>query len=642
MAVVLAVPTCLLLVIFVLAVKSQVALYRDASQTRAEIGVSLDIQSLVHELQAERGTTNGLLGGDERYRSQMVSARERVDALRRQLRNEPVVQSTLQQFNLLSGTRADVDSNIADRAKTLRFYTTAITALINADPAADTTTRGDRQLRDGLAAVQALAQAKESAALERSLLNGVFAVGSFRRSEFLQFTEARAVRVAAIDRYRKAATAAERTALDKAFSTPSAKRVDAAETEAEGGADGSALNVDPANWWLATGALDNDLYGVQLGVAGDVSARAQTLSDQATRSLILFHVYAFLAAALVAAATLLAARSITRPLDALAQEADEIARNRLPDTVVRIQSGEIPTPPEPGAAPRRGAREITEVVAALRNVERTAVGLATEQAVLRRNTSESLANLGRRNQGLIRRQLGLITTLENKELDPEALGELFELDHLATRMRRNAESLLVLVDERTPRPRTGTASSLELVQSALGEVEQYRRVAVADIDGCRVRGHAVAELSHLLAELVENALSFSPPDESVDIHGWRDGAEYCLAVIDHGVGMNPADLARSNARLAGEEAFLVAPTRFLGHYVVGRLAGRLGVEVLLSDTPGGGVSALVTLPARLLTADAAEPSFAAAAAAAAKPRTPQQVSSMLNGFRAGVARGESR
>ncbi|WP_405623312.1 sensor histidine kinase [Streptomyces sp. NBC_00076] len=198
-------------------------------------------------------------------------------------------------------------------------------------------------------------------------------------------------------------------------------------------------------------------------------------------------------------------------------------------------------------------------------------------------------------------------------------------------MRRNAESLLVLVDERSPQIGSVTATSLELVQSALGEVEQYRRVVIAEVEPRRISGRAVAELSHLLAELVENALTFSPPEQSVDVHGWADGDDYCIAVVDHGVGMSPEDLARANARIAGEEAFLVAPTRYLGHYVVGRLATRLDVEVLLSDTPGGGVSALVTLPAKILAPDEAPP-----------PDRRTYVSSMLNGFRAGVARAEAR
>ncbi|WP_374064466.1 ATP-binding protein [Streptomyces himalayensis] len=152
-------------------------------------------------------------------------------------------------------------------------------------------------------------------------------------------------------------------------------------------------------------------------------------------------------------------------------------------------------------------------------------------------------------------------------------------------MWRNAESLLVLVGEHTPRPGTVTASGREVVQSALAEVEQYQRVVVADVEHCWVRGPVVADLAHLLAELIENALTFSPPHEPVDVHGWTDGEDYCIAVVDHGIGLSAADLERCNARLAGEEAFLVAPTRFLGHYVVGQLARRLNAEVRLFDTP---------------------------------------------------------
>ncbi|MCZ0987982.1 hypothetical protein O1M54_23980 [Streptomyces diastatochromogenes] len=261
----------------------------------------------------------------------------------------------------------------------------------------------------------------------------------------------------------------------------------------------------------------------------------------------------------------------------------------------------MPTEPEAAEVPAT-AREITRLVAALRNVERTAVGLAAEQAVLRRNSTESLASLGRRNQALLSRQLGLITTLESQELDPNALAELFELDHLATRMRRNAESLLVLAGEEPPARRwPGTVTVTEVVQSAVSEVEQYQRVAVTDIEPCRVRGHCVAELSHLLAELVENALMFSPPQQPVAVYGWRDGGEYCLAVVDRGIGMTAQRMAQANALLSGQGgSLLAAPTRFLGHHVVGALATRLGAHVELRATEGSGVTAYVALPTRLV------------------------------------------
>jgi K+-sensing histidine kinase KdpD len=155
-----------------------------------------------------------------------------------------------------------------------------------------------------------------------------------------------------------------------------------------------------------------------------------------------------------------------------------------------------------------------------------------------------------------------------------------------------------------------------------------------------VRGHAVADVAHLLAELIENGLTFSPPTEPVEVHGWYDTDDdtYCFAVIDHGIGMSEADKERAGARLsdAGEEAFLAAPTRFLGHLVVGRLAHRLGdgAQVHLFDTTGGGLSALLALPGRLL-APVEAPS-------ASPPPARPAVSSLLNGFRAGVARAEAR
>ncbi|GGL17001.1 sensor histidine kinase [Streptomyces flaveus] len=631
MTVILAVPTCLLLVVVGLAVDDHLQDYRDARDTRAQIDVTLRIQDLVHNLQAERTFTNGLLAGDKSYRNRLDRRRDQVDAFRREVREEPVVAVAMNRLEQLTAIRDSVDSGSADRTKTHTYYTGVIGALNAADPTADKVTRGDRRLRDDLAALQALAEAKEAGSQEGSLLSGVLAAGSFRGTNFLDFVDRRVTRISAMSRFFELATPAQRDAVMKMFSSPVTRRLDTIENAALKASDGSRIRVDGTGFADDMLRVDATVHQAQRRVDSDVQARAKTLSDEATASLAGYLALGALVLAALIAAAVMAGRSITRPLNALAREADDVAQRRLPQTMARIQAGEL-VPAEDERQPQRSAQEITRVVAALHNVEHAALGLAAEQAVLRRNTAESLTSLGRRNQGLVRRQLALITALEQQELDPEALAELFELDHLATRMRRNAESLLVLVDERTPQIRTTTASSLELVQSAIGEVEQYRRVAIAQIEPRRISGRAVAELSHLLAELVENALTFSAPEQPVEVHGWGDRGEFDIAVVDHGVGMSPEDLARANARIAGEEAFLVAPTRYLGHYVVGRLARRLGVEVLLSDTPGGGVSALVTLPARLLAPDDD----------AAPPDRRKYVSSMLNGFRAGVARAEAR
>ncbi|WP_234441464.1 nitrate- and nitrite sensing domain-containing protein [Streptomyces scabiei] len=675
MTVVITVPICLLLAVAGLSMYDRAEALGDARTTRAEVGLSLRVQALVHQLQRERGLTNGLLGGEESFRTPLTATRKRVDTALRGMRHEPAVAEVIQRhLRRLTAIRAAADkdtpddkdtptdsdtegtadrdtvgTDTADRTATLAFYTTAVNALNAVDPVTETATRADRQLRDGLAALQELAAAKESVALERGLLNGVFAEGAFHGGEYLTFTEVRATRVAALTRFRQVATAPERAALKNAFGTKAAQRATTYENQAEGAADGSALRADASTWWDAMTVLVDDLYAVQQSVGDDVRDRADRLSHEAELGLAAYLVAGTLMAALVAGLAAFASRSLTRPLGALAAAAHDVARHRLPATVARIQQapqdqGEVLPPEEAPDAPEAGllggAAEIAEVAASLRQVEHTALHLAAQQAGLRRNTTESLANLGRRNQNLVRRQLSLITRLERQELDPDALAELFELDHLATRMRRNAESLLVLAGQNPPRPTAAPADGLEVVQSAVAEVEQYRRVLIAAVEPVRVRGHAVADVAHLLAELVENGLNFSPPTEPVEVHGWYDTDDdtYCFAVVDHGIGMSEADKERARARLSesGEEALLAAPTRFLGHLVVGRLVHRLGegAQVQLFDTPGGGLSALLVLPGRLLAP--------AQNGSATPPPARPAVSALLNGFRAGVARAEAR
>jgi signal transduction histidine kinase len=616
MAIVLAVPTCLLLALTGLGVAGRASDWSAARATEAHVGVLLRVQDVVREVQRERGLTNGLLGGAEEYRDDVRQQRERTDAAEEKLTaaldeergDLPRAAATaLDAAELplaaLTATRTGVDAGTADRTTTLNTYTKAVTALIDAESAG--APGGDGRIAQGVQALQALARATEAVALERGSLNGVFAAKHFRSGEYLAFTEIRATRVAALGQFRQLAGRAQESALGKAFATAAARRVTGYEKQAESGADGSALDVAPARWWADMTTLVDGLHGVQKEVGDDVRAQAADAGDSATRELVGFLALGALILAVATALAVFSARSITRPLGALADEADAVAGTRLPEAVRRIQQADPDTPPAAEEAKPQlpgSAREITRLAAALRNVERTAVDLAAEQAVLRRNSTESLASLGRRNQALLGRQLGLITTLESQELDPDALGELFELDHLATRMRRNAESLLVLAGEESPaRSWSGTIAVADVVRSAVAEVEQYQRVAAVDLQQCRIRGHAVAELSHLLAELVENALMFSPPKQPVEVYGWRDGTEYCLAVVDRGIGMTRERMDQANSLLTGRGgALLTAPTRFLGHHVVGALAARLGAHVELRPTQGTGVTAYVALPARLV------------------------------------------
>jgi len=234
----------------------------------------------------------------------------------------------------------------------------------------------------------------------------------------------------------------------------------------------------------------------------------------------------------------------------------------------------------------------------------------TEQAALRTSISDLLHNLARRSQGLVDRQLELIDELERNEVDPDRLDELFRMDHLATRMRRNVENLIVLsgVDQR--RRWSASVPLRDVVEAAVAEVEDYSRVQVAGVHDLPLAGQAASDVAHLLAELVENATSFSSPTTTVEVSGGPTGNGYVIEIEDHGIGMSDIELDEANRRLAEPLAADVAVSRMMGFHVVGRLAARHGIRVQLRHCWFGGVTALVLLPAALLGSEGEHPAMA--------------------------------
>jgi signal transduction histidine kinase len=237
---------------------------------------------------------------------------------------------------------------------------------------------------------------------------------------------------------------------------------------------------------------------------------------------------------------------------------------------------------------------------------RLAADLATVQSVVeqRRSVSELFVNLARRNQSLLDRQLELIGDLEQRERSPDALSDLFQLDHLATRIRRNAESLLVLSGDDPPRRWGRPVPLSEVVRAAAAEVEDFRRVEVLVSEHLEVSGRAVADLSHLLAELIENATTFSPPTSEVRVRSHLAaglGGSHVLSIEDTGIGMPADDLVAANELLAEPPEVDLRRSSMLGFHVVGRLAERYRIDVRLAATPGGGLTALVTMPDDLVS-----------------------------------------
>ena len=355
---------------------------------------------------------------------------------------------------------------------------------------------------------------------------------------------------------------------------------------------------------------DESYAAYQDAVADQINERSESLRDAARNRQLWFLALAFVVLGTAIVLTWLVSRSITKPLRSLTRQAKEMAERRLPDAVIDIletplgDDVQVPTV-DPVVVHTRD--EVADVSTALNTVQDTALDLAVEQAVLRRNIADSFVNLGRRNQNLLGRQLDFITELETNETDPDTLSNLFRLDHLATRMRRNAESLLVLAGIEPPRKWAAPVRLTDVIRAALGEVEDYQRVTVRGVEPATIIGSAAADLAHLLAELIENALVFSPPDQTVDIRGRTRPDGYTLAVIDSGLGMPPTDVTDANRRLAGAESFTIAPSKYLGHYVAGNLAARHNIHVTLDNSPGNGITATIDLPPTLLTTDSALP-----------------------------------
>jgi len=340
-----------------------------------------------------------------------------------------------------------------------------------------------------------------------------------------------------------------------------------------------------------------------------VDARTRSLHDEAEAARRL---YLMAAVAVVGAAVIVAwwvSRSITRPLRALSVQARDIATDRLPTAVQDILDappGEDLVIREPQPIVVDSRDEVADVASAFNDVQHSAIGLAVEQAALRRNVAESYVNLGRRNQSLLSRLLDAVGELEQGETDPRRQAQLYKLDHLATRIRRNAESLLVLSQADADAGSQVPVAVASVVRAALGEVEDHERVLVRSLEPALVTGAASADLAHLLAELIENGLRHSPPRELVEVTGRVAGEGYQINIVDHGLGMTPDEIDRANQRLAGTESFAVTPAKYLGHYVTAVLAARHDITVSLEGSVVVGIAARVVLPPALIVEEGAE------------------------------------
>ncbi|MEV0703715.1 nitrate- and nitrite sensing domain-containing protein [Saccharopolyspora sp. NPDC050389] len=372
--------------------------------------------------------------------------------------------------------------------------------------------------------------------------------------------------------------------------------------------DAGTAAFAPDQWRGAVQVLTQAVDTSQANARAAGAAQAESASRSVTTEAALTVLLGLLAVLLALAVSVRIGRGMVIELVGLRDSALELANRRLPQAMRRLRAGEkIDIDADvPVVAPGEG--EIGQVGDALNAVQRSALQAAAERAELLTGVSGVFVNLARRSQSLVHRQLGILDGMERRTEDLAALEDLFRVDHLATRMRRHAEGLIIMSGAAPGRAWRQPVPLMDLVRSAVSEVEDYARVEIRRMPGLSVLGSSVSDVTHLFAELVENATTFSPPDSTVLVHGEPVGTGFVVEIEDRGLGMSAERLDEANRLITEAHRLELFESDRLGLYLVSRLANRQGITVSLRRSPYGGTTAVVLLPMSILASEpAAEP-----------------------------------
>ncbi|MEU6511856.1 nitrate- and nitrite sensing domain-containing protein [Streptomyces sp. NPDC046942] len=445
-------------------------------------------------------------------------------------------------------------------------------------------------------------RAAEALAQEDALLSGARTTEGLRGERLRLFSAAAAARRSLTETAVADLPTAQRAAWRDLADSGSYASLGSAEDKIVTAVPGArqAGAAPQAAWNAAHARVQDGMRDIATDTGRAVAGRA----DPVTRGLLSPAGAAVLLGLAAVVASLVISvrigRGLVVELVSLRNDALEIARRKLPEAMRRLRAGEeLDIQAEAPAGPP-AEDETGQVSEALTTVHRAALHAAVERAELASGISGVFVNLARRSQVLVHRQLSLLDSMERRSDDPDELSDLFRLDHLTTRMRRHAESLIILSGAAPGRAWRMPVSLTNVVRAAVSEVEDYARVEVRRLPEAHVIGAAVADLTHLLAELVENAAQFSPPHTRVRVTGEPVGNGYALEIEDRGLGMSAETLAEANRRIEQSEALDLFDSDRLGLFVVSRLASRHDVRVHLRTSPYGGTTAVVLLPTALL------------------------------------------
>lgn len=614
-------PTLVAVVLAISSAFSSWSSVADYAQASDLVRVNQQINTLVDALQQERDVTAVYVAsGRTRSGDEVEGARTDVDEAAADYRaaidgidvaeSEGLADDVKRADDALSGLsfvrNAVTDASLTEGAIRATYTDTIakLYALVVFDPAGT-----NSRLAGDLRVLGDIFVVKENASQARAELGAIVATGAFTIGKLQDFTGVLARQRAAVEAFQTDASDEQRTLYANAVQGVPVSRVQTDQTSAVEQATAERLTIDPTTSFAAATEKLAMLRTAQTQLLDGAIAAIDGFHDDALFSAWIAIGTLALVVVLAVVVSTAVARSMSRSLRRLRSSALHVAEDWLPEITQRLRLTNVEAMAEVHVArvDVDAEDEIGEVARAFDSIAAACARLVRDQVELRVSMNSGFINLARRNQLCAERILRALDEWEQDELDTERLQKLFVIDHLATRMRRTDDSLMVIAGAQTITKRTGPRSLDDVVGAALSEVEHYTRVVrrVAG-DGVVVVGHAVPDVVHLLSELLDNATTFSPPSSQVTVGFMRTPTHPGAVVVlvrDHGVGLSPERLAELNQRITAPEAIDGSMVRSMGLIVVGRLAARHRISVKLGPTEGGGVTATVVLPQQVLVGE---------------------------------------
>ncbi|WP_322755545.1 nitrate- and nitrite sensing domain-containing protein [Frankia sp. Cas3] len=612
---ILILPLVALTIFSAIQVRTNLASVSASDRIRTLADFSVKVNDLIDALQEERYATSTFVGSGFRSGAEDTLARRgptdtALGTYQTEAAGLPasatkdlqaVLGSIQRELGTLPDHRQAVDQKQVDRTKNATFYNKIITDLLGLIAQVGLGT-DNAELVSHAASLTSMTRAKEAAAQQRGNVSIIiFHQSSVAVIKLIQSNAG--AEDAWIAQFRTTASQQQQDFYDKTIGSTANSVSQMRDGVVFATQLDQQITVDPLQWVKATEDKLARMSTVENQLSTDLTNQSNAIASTATRGAWLGGLAVALVLAVSIGISLLVASPMIRQLRRLRGAALEVANKSLPDVVERLHKGEaVNIEAEAFPLAIRTKDEIGQVADAFTTVHRVAVRTAVEQAAMRKSIGDTFLNLARRSQALIHRQLKVIDGLERKETDPDELAELFRLDHLATRMRRHAEDLIVLSGSKPARGWRRPVPLKDVVRGAVAEVEDYTRVKVLPISGSAVGGHAVGDVIHMLAELIENATSFSPPHTPVHVSGHEVSNGCVVEVEDRGLGMTDEEYSAVNERLSNPPPFDLQTSERLGLFVVGRLAQRHSIQVQLRPSPYGGTLGIVLLPTALLRA----------------------------------------